>query len=273
MRGVNHYLVELETPLTEKIKTESGVEFYLAPEFNFSWNVTVTGRVVLCPENKARSLEHIKVDDKVAISYQVVNQRKFTGDSHIFKLESHHPNIMIYYNGKGEHLRVTKIPDHIKKGAWVGVYIDKRHILLDGCEGTESDLNRWLAQFPMSNSKDFVFQNLVRVNDKYYWKVEKEQILAKKLKNRLFATSNYAICKPIVIDLSKRLSLVKGIHLAPNSVLATYPDRAKLISGGKEYGLNVGDEIGFDRQYVNKYMLFDEEYYLIKENRILCTWN
>jgi hypothetical protein len=272
MKGVNWYLVELEQALNDKIKTESGIEFFIEPTFNFSWNVSVTGKVVVLPTNKECANDFIKVGDEIAFSYQVVNERKFTGESHIFKVEADLPYLKAYYNGNGESLRLQKIPDVIRKNFWMGALTNKRGKLVTGMEGTASDAERWLAQFPMSNGTQFVFANLVRINDKYYWKVKKEQIYAKRLKKRLFATGEFAICKPIDVDMSQRLALTKGIHVAPNSVMARFPDRGTLVSGGKDFGVNVGDIISFDKQYVNKYMLFGEEYFLIKESRILGIW-
>lgn len=271
MKPVNFYLIELEKELIDTIVTEGGVEFYIAPEYNFEWQVSVTGKVVGIPENEGKRNEYIKLGDEVAISYSIVNDRKFLGDSHIFK-EYFVDNFHKYYsNGKSEWVRVTALNVH-GKTKWVGTYTDKFHKLIDGCEGDESTLNRWLAQFPMSNAQHFVFKNLVVVDGKNYWKVDKELIFAKRLKNRLFSCGEYVLCKPIVIDLTKRISIMKGIHLADQSIMTRYVDRATAVSGGKEYGIEKDDVVSFEERFVNKYMLFGEEYFLVKETRINGKW-
>lgn len=272
MKPINDYLIELSQPLIDKIKTEGGVEFYIAPEMNFEWNVSVTGKIVAIPENGKLRNDHIKVNDEVAISYMVVNERKFTGDRHIFK-----PFIDIqyhkqYYNGKGEWLRITGLVLPGGKALWVGTYTDKNHKLIDGVEGSNTDMDRWLSQFPMSNSKNFVFKNLVVIDGKEYWKVDKELIFAKKLKNRLFSCSEYILCKPILLDLTQRISIMKGIHLAQQSIMTRYVDRATVVSGGAELGINKDDIISFEEKYINKYTLFGEEYFLIKDTRVNGKW-
>lgn len=272
MKPINEYLIELDSALIETIKSKGGVEFYIAAEFAFEWNVSVTGRVVAIPENGRLRNEHIKLNDEVAISYMVVNDRKFIADRHIFKPyidEAYHKQ---YYNGKGEWLRITGLNLPNGKVLWVGTYTNKFHKLIDGCEGTETDMNHWLSQFPMSNAKNFVFKNLVIIDGKEYWKVEKELIFAKKLKNRLFSCSEYILCKPILLDLTQRISIMKGIHLADQSIMTRYFDRATVVSGGSEFGIKKDDIISFEEKYVNKYMLFGEEYFLIKDSRVLGKW-
>lgn len=271
MRGANYYLVELEKPLQDEIILNSGLKLFFAAEYDFNWNVTVTGKVACLPENKKEQNKFIQINDEICFSYQIVNDKKFASDSHIFRVEHDTPYYKQYYNGRGEYIKIMQFaPQH--RSVWVGVYYNKKHELITGCEGTESDLNRWLAQFPMSVAKDYVFDNLVEINGKPYWKVTKEQIFAKKIKKKLFSCSEYVICSPIILDLTQQVSIMKGIHLAPNTVLTRYFDRATVVSGGKELGLERGDIAGFQPEYVNKYKLFGEDYFLIKKARINVKW-
>lgn len=273
MKPVSHYLIQLSQPLIDKITTESGIEFYIAPEFNFEWQVSVTGKIVGIPENPGMRHEHLKVNDMVAISYMVVNARKFTSDAHIFRKYVDEPYKKQYYDGNGHWIRITMLQLPDGKMKWVGTLTDKHNKLVDGFEGVEGDMQKWLAEFPMSVGTDFVYSNLVVINGKDYWKAEKGMILAKRLKDRLFATGEYAICEPIVVDKTQQVSIMRGIHIAPGSIMTRYVDRAKLISGGAKYGLKPKDTVSFQPQYVNKYRLFDENYFLVKESRILGTWN
>ena len=271
MTPLNEYLIELEQPLIDKIKTSGGVEFYIAAEYNYEWNVSVVGKIAGVPKNLKGQSEHLKLGDEVAISYSVVNDRKFVGDAHVYKPYITEPYRKEYYNGLGSWIRITGL--NIRgKTKWVGVCTNKRHKLITGVEGTESDTEKWLSQFPMSNSKNFVFKNLINYEGKEYWKASKELIFAKKLKNRLFSCGEYVLCKPILLDLTQRISIMKGIYLADQSIMTRYVDRATVVSGGGKSGINRDDIVSFEERYVNKYMLFGEEYFLIKESRINGKW-
>lgn len=272
MNGVNHYFVELEKTLNDKIKTKSGFELYAVPEYDHEWNVSVTGKVVAVPSNKNFQNDHVKLGDEIAFSYMVVNNRKFLGNSHIFQSEIDQPYLKQYYNNKGDTLRIIKMPPQLAKNLWVGSCISKKKQLIDGCEGTQSDAEKWLSQFPMSMGKDFVYDNAYEINGKTYWKVSKEQIFAKRLKNKLFSCGEYVICEPILVDLTQQVSILKGIHLAPHTVLSRYMDRAKVVSGGIDLGLQRNDIVSFEQRFVNKYTLFDQNYFLIKDSRINGRW-
>jgi len=271
MHGVNHYLVTVDTILQEKIKLAGGIELYFDGSYQHEWSVSVTGTVVCVPQNPKTTNKWIEVKDNICFSYQVLNDKKFTAESHIFKIEHDYPDYKLYANGNGDQIKIIKLAAR-HGGHFAAVCYTKRHQLIEGAEGTESDINRWLAQFPMSNAKDFVYENLVEIEGKQYWKVRKEQIFAKKIKKKLFSCSEFVICKPIVLDVSQRISLIKGIALAPGSVMTRYVDRAEVVAGGRDLGLERGDIIGFDAEYVNKYTLFDEEYFLIKEGRANVKW-
>lgn len=271
MKGANYFLIKLDKPLQDEILLSGGLRLFLAADYDHSWNVTVTGEVAFEPENPKEKHKYIQVGDSVAISYQIVNDRKFTADSQIFRMEQDYPEWKQYYNGKGEYIKIIKLAKR-HGGHYAGVYYNKRHELIDGAEGTESDVNRWLAQFPMSNSKDFVYENLVEINGMAYWKVKKEQIFAKKIKKKLFSCSEFVICEPLVVDLTERISIMKGLHLAPKSILTRYTDRGKVVTGGKDLGIERDEIVGFEPEYVNKYRLFDKDYFLIKQSRINVKW-
>lgn len=271
MKGVNYFLVSIPSALQEEIILSGGLKLFLAAEYNHSFNVTVTGKIAFVPQNKKHTHEYIQVGDDCAFSYQVVNERKFTSDSHIFRIEHDYPEFKQYYNGKDERIKIIKLAQR-HGGHWTAVCYNKKHQFIDGAEGTESDINRWLAQFPMSNAKDFVYENLLELDGKSYWKVTKEQIFAKKIKKKLFSCSEFVICEPIDIDMSARISMMKGIHIAPGSIMTRYFDRAKVVSGGKSLGINRDDVVGFEPEYVNKYTLFEKDYFLIKQNRVQVLW-
>ena len=51
---------------------------------------------------------------------------------------------------------------------WVGTFLDKRGNFIDGCQGSEHDIERWKAQFSFGETQKFIFKNLNFKRDRSY---------------------------------------------------------------------------------------------------------
>lgn len=263
-------LLSIDKTLVDEISTDSGFKLYLAPEWNFEQNVSVSAKVSVLPKNFNKDL---KEGDEVAMSYSVIANRTFPEHSEFFVLVSEgSPYIKIWQNHKGEKVRMIAHQGAIAM-FWTGTYFDKNGLFQYGTQGTESEVERWLnTNFKFGNCEHFVYKNLLTVDNKDYWKCPYENIFAKKVNDEIVSISDRVICDIIDIPVPKRMLKEKGIHIPDSSVQMRFYDRGKVISGGESIGLKKGDVVSFEERYCEKYDLFGKQYFLIKQHRVQGIW-
>ena len=68
---------------------------------------------------------------------------------------------------------------------------------------------------------------------------------------------------PIDIDLTQRVKIVNGVSLPDNSVNGRFSDRCIAVVGYPDYGIDEGDILMFDKEYVQEYTLWGKDYFFI----------
>lgn len=268
----NKVLLTVGKKLIDEIVTESGLNLYLSPEYNFEENATVTGTVAAIPSNFKGDLS---IGDEVAFSYHTISDREFPNTSHYFVPVSEPNNeLRIWQNGRGEKLRMRAHQGAIAP-FWVGVYFDS-HGRFDpekSARGTEEEVERWMHQtFTFGNCEKFNHKNLLSISGNEYWKCNFENIFAKKVGDEIVSVGDRIICQFIDIPIDRKVSEIKGIKLPDTKVALRLYDRAVVISGGEDVGIVPGDIISFDERYLEKYDLWGKKYGLIKKNRVDGLW-
>lgn len=264
-------LLEIGQTLIDEIVTDSGFKMYLAPEFNFEENSTISGKVSVLPPNYKGEL---KVGDEVAFSYKVVSDRIFPNKSDHFVPIADDMNdaCRIWYNHKGEKLRMMAHQGAISI-FWVGTYFDKNGVFQYGTQGTESEVERWLhTNFKFGNCENFIFKHKFTVDGKDYWKCSIENIFAKKVGDEIIPLSDRIICKMIDIPMDQRQLKEAGIDLPDSMVQVRLYDRAVCMGGGELLGYKRGDIVSFEEKYCEKYQLWGQKYFLIKQRRVNGMW-
>lgn len=270
-KPIDKVFLSMPQPLTDEIITEGGLKLYLDSSYNPEIHATVSGIVEALPENpKSKGKEivsQLKVGDEVAFNYKVVIDKKYTPNTDKFEAVTDNPAKKIFINKKGERIIVQSLP---YKGVlhWVGMYLDRKGERVDGVQGREKDVDRWLSQFDFSTDIKFVYKNLINYDDIDIWKCDYINIYAKKTADGIQALGDMVIMKEIKVDITEQVKIMKGIVIPNNRIIAELQDRAIVVSGGEIYGLSKGDRVFFDPLYVERYNFFGEEYLIIKQRRI-----
>lgn len=266
----NNLFVQIEQALVDEISTESGFKLYLAPEWNFEENATVTGKITHLPKDFQGDLS---IGDNVAFSYHVVSDRTFPNTSNWFvPIAEPSGSLKLWQNGKGEKLRMMAHQGAISV-FWTGTYFNSKGQFEYGTQGTENQVERWMGQnFTFGNCEKFVFKNKLPIDNKEYWKCNYENVFAKKVGDEIVAVGDRVICSFIDVPANEIIKELKGIIIPDHTVEFRLYDRARVISGGSGIGLVPGDVVSFNKDYCEKYKLFGKDYFLIKEKRIEGIW-
>lgn len=271
-KPLNHVLLEMPNPLVEEIITNGGLKLFIDPSYHPEWNCTVTGKVIGAP---LKIKTPLKEGDEVAFSYGVVADTTFGTEGDFFMpVTEENPYQMKFVNSASHTLTITSLPPVFGKftNIWAGLLVDEYNNHLDGFQGKESDVKRWMAQFKFSGVQDFKYKNLIEADGKIMWKATVNDIYAKKEGDKIVAVGDRVICEPIEVDVKYRLEVQSGIHIPASSVKIRYYDRAKVISGGSEIGIKEGDIVGFHHNFVEKYEFWGKQYFVIKTKRINGIW-
>lgn len=278
VQPITQVLLTIPKALQDELITDSGLKLYIAPDFKKEWQASVTAIVAALPSNPhhkhKKIVSQLKVGDKICISYDVVANFDFTRDSDRFmQATEDNPHIKEFYNGKGETVRVYAMAKRAGFAGviWIGVHLDSRRELIDGVQGDESTLERWLSQFPFGKTDSYQFNNFFEYEGNDYWKCDPDQIFAVKRKGHLVAVGDRIITKPVDEEVPDQF-LINDNGLA-EKVVIRHADRGRVITGGKEKGIKKEDIINFEPQFVEKYDFFGQQYFLIKENFVLGKWN
>ena len=277
VQPISNVLIQMDKAFQDEIITESGIKFFIDPSYNKSYQVTVTGKIAGLPTQyhpkHQNIIDSLNIGDEVCFSYRIAAELTFEGDGARF-MEATEKNDYVkeFINGKGEKVRVYALPTRrgISKLTWVGMYLSRRDEYIDGCQGTEDEVERWLSQFPFGKTDIYTFDNFFEYNKQEYWKCELTDIFAKKVKGHLVAVGDRIICSPVETDLPP--GLIQNIQHT-SSVKLRYQDRGRIISGGKRIGLKKDTIISFSPNICEKYNFYGKEYFLIKENFVLGKWS
>lgn len=273
-KPVNHIFLSLTKPIQDTIKM-GDLELYLDGSYRPEWNATVVGEVYGLPKNpkgdNAKVVSRLKEGDKVLFDYSVVAERKFESDGDNFTIARKDSEYyQKFINGKGEKLLIVAMPGKITN-IWVGTLHDKRGNFVDGCQGSEYDVERWKSQFAFGESQVFVFKNLIDTGKKDVWKADYRDIYAKIENDELITVGDRIILEPVDAVMPKDVILQMGI-VDTIDVKVRLGDRARVLSAPENSNLKKGDIVGFEPQYLEKYEYNDKSYYLIKSHRALGIW-
>lgn len=276
-KPVSQVLLSIDKALQDEIVTDSGLKLYIDPSYSKEWNAASVATIVSLPINPTPKdkeiLSKLYPGDVVAISYQVIADFEFKGDGGQFMPSTEdNPYVKEFINGKGETVRVYGLAKRsgFKGLTWIGTYQNKRREVIDGIQGNEEQVERWLSQFPFGKTDEYSFNNLFEYNGKDYWKCYPDQIFAKKVKGHWVAIGDRVMCKPIEEEAPAELLQLIQHH---ESVKIRYTDRATVISGGKKLNLKKGQVVSFSPGHCEKYKFGNTEYYLINERLVQGIWN
>lgn len=276
-KPISQVLLKIDNALQDELVTDSGLKFYIDPSFKKEWQASVTATVAALPVNPHPKhkyiLDQLNIGDEICMAYRVVADFSFKGDSAQFmQVTEDNPHLKEFVNGLGYWVKMYALPKRsgLIGHVWVGVYTNNRMEIIDGVQGTEEELYRWMAQFPFGKTDLYTFNNLFQYEGQDYWKADLDDIFAKKVKGHLVAVGDRVICRPIDEDVPDQFLI--DAHKG-HKVKIRHTDRGKVLSGGKAKGIKKDETISFDPKFCEKYTFWNKEYYLIKEDFILGKWN
>lgn len=274
---ITQVLLRIEKAFQEELTTDSGLKLFLDPSYSKNWYCAVTATIAELPikynSKDKKIIDSLKVGDEVGVSYRIVSDFAFRGDSEQFmQTTEDNPHLKEFVNAKGEWVRMYALPKRAGTDGhiWVGVHLNSRMELIDGKQGDEEEVYRWMSQFPFGKTDIYTFNNFFEYEGSDYWKCDPDDIFAKKVKGHLVAVGNRIICKPIEHDVPQEALIAQ--HRGHN-VKIRYTDRARVLSGGKEKGIKKDDTISFDPKILERYEFFGKPYYLVNQDFVLGKWN
>jgi len=275
-RPLNQVLLTIPQALTEELITDSGLNLYIDASYNKHWQCAVTAVIadlpLKVPSQHKYIFDNLKVGDEVAISYRIVADFTFGSDSGQFiQATEDNPHVREFVNGRGEWVKVYALPKRsgLPGIMWVATYTDSKRQFIDGVQGDESEVERWLSQFPFGKTDVYKFNNYFEFEGKDYWKADLDDIFAKKVKGHWVAVSDRIICKPIEEKVPD--SMLIGEHKGHN-VKVRYEDRGRVMTGGKSKGIKKDNVVSFDQRHLEKYTFDNKEFFLINEKLVNGTW-
>ena len=276
---VNTVLLSLEKTLQDEIVLNGGLKLFLDPDYNIEWNATVTGKVAGLPSKPTGDcsdvVSRLHNGDEVAFTYRVVSDRTFgKAGNYFMPTMSDNPYQKRFIDSENNRLFITAMPPAFNKfnKLWVGLLVDKGGKHLDGTQGNEKEVERWLSGFKFSGTQDLAFNNLIKTGDQNLWRCQFTEILAVKNGEDIIAVNDRVICEPVEENYKHKLELQLKEKLPYQDIKLRYMDRGKLISGAEEMGFNKGDIVAFEENYIEKYDLWGKQYFLVKKKRLLGKW-
>lgn len=267
-------LLSIPKAFQDEIITDSGLKFYLDGSYRKEWTAAVTATVAALPDNPNPKHKHIldnlKVGDEVCVSYRVVADFNFRSDSDQYMLTTEeNDRFREYVNAKGWWVKVYAFKGKIFD-TWAGIHQDSRMNLIDGIQGTQSEVETWLSQFPLGKTDRYTFNNFFEHDKQQYWRCDLDDIFCKKEKGHLKAIGDRVLCHMVENEVPQAMLIDahKGKH-----VKIRYTDRGRVLTGGKSIGLKKDEVVGFDPKYVERYTFYGKEYYLIREDFVTGKWN
>lgn len=270
MTSISTPFIQVEKALNDEIVTQNGLKLYIDGSWNREIHATVTGKVSALPIHGNHSaLKQLRIGDEVAFSYAICSETAFAGDSENFiETTEGSDHMKQWMNGKGEKLSVMAIPGGFN-GVWVGTYNNRRGELIDGRQGNEREINKFLAQFSFGDGSELRFKNLIDIDGSDHWKTFYDDLFAVKRGDKIIALGDWMICEPIMIDQTTMYNLQEGLSLPPMSIVFMCTDRGKVVSGGSELGFKKGDIAAGGERFWSSYDLWGKKYLLIRKRRLI----
>lgn len=273
MLAVNTPFLKIDKALQDSIIMSNGEKLYIAAEWDIENNASVIGTVAYLPkvakgENKS-VLSQLEVGNEVAFSYSVCASTSFNDDTESFLETSEGSDYLkMFQNGKKQRIKVMALPGNVSP-IWVGVLNDKHGEWIDGIQGREIDVNRWLAQFQFGGSDQLRFTNFFDLEGEELWQCKYGEIFCKKVGDEVVAVNDWIVCEPILLDKTTLYNLENGLSLPPMSVCLKLTDRAKIVSGG---GFEKDTIIASAERFFGIYKLWGKEYMIIKKRNVNGTY-
>ena len=269
MTSVNVPFLKLDSALQSEILLANGQKLYIAAEWDIENNATVVGKVAYLPQTAKGEgrevLSQLEVNDEVAFSYSVCADTAFNDATESFVETSEGSDYLkLFQNGKGDKIKIMALPGNIAP-IWVGVLNDKRGEWIDGVQGRESDVNRWLSQFSFGDSSQLRFKNFFDLDGEEVWKCDYRNFFCKKSGDSIKALGDWIVCEPVYIDKTTAYNIENGVSLPPMSVALMLTDRAIVVDGG---GFNEGDIVGSEERFFGIYQLWGKKYMIIKKRNV-----
>lgn len=275
---ITEVLLTIPKALNDELITDSGLRLYISPDFKKEWQASVTATIAALPKKvqpkDKKIIDHLKVGDEIVMSYQVVADFDFSSDGGRFmQTTEDNPHTKEFTNGKGEWVKIYALPKFtgISKIQWVGVYQDRNRKVIDGVQGTESEVERWAAQFQYGKTDEYRFNNFFEYNGNEYWKCPPNQIFAKIVDGHLVAIGDRVIMKPVEEGVPREIA--NKIVIGGDDVKIRYQDRARVITGGKDKGIKKDKVISFSPSHLEKYDINHKQYYLINQSLVNGIWD
>lgn len=266
-------LLSLDEAFQSEIVTPSGLKLFLDGSYNKNFTATVTARIAGLPikaktKKEQKILDQLKIGDEVCISYLVVFDLNYASDGERFMETSEGSEYMrSWANGKGERLEVVALPAiHSINPTWVGYLKSNRNELIDGIQGTQSEVERWLSQFQLGKTDQYTFNNLFSFNGKEFWRCDLSHIYAKKQKGHVVSVGDKVICIPIEEEIP---DFIKGqLGNIANDTKIRYQDRARVIHSGINKKFKKDEVVAFNPNFLEKYQMWGKEMYVIGDHLV-----
>lgn len=276
IQPVNQVLIEINEALQSEITTDSGLRLFYDPSYKKEWAVSVVGNVIALPikmnSKQKKIAEQLSVGDEIFFSYRVVADFDWESDGERFMPSTEdNPYVKEFVNGAGEKISMYALPKRsgLIGATWVAMYLGKGGNFISGEQGSEEEVERWMAQFPFGKTDIYKFNNMFEYRGKTYWKASIEDIFAKKVDGHLVAVGDRVICRPIEEDVPENVKSSLGYM---GDVKIRYQDRGKILTGGKEKGLKKEQTISFSPTHNEKYEFYGKQYFLINQNFVQGVW-
>lgn len=268
---VTGIFVSIDKEFQDEIVTPSGFKLWLDGTYNKNFTASVTGKITALPitaksEQHKNILRQLKIGDEVAFSYKVVSDIDYVSDGDQFMPSTEgDEQYREWVTGRGEKLHAYCLKNQRTwSDIWIGYHLDRYNQHVDGIQGSQEDLEKWLSQFPIGKTDRYTHTNLFEFNGKKYWKCELDQIFAKKVDGKPVSVSNRVICLPVEeqVPLEVKQYLVK---FGEDAKVRFY-DRGKVVSGHTNLdGVKRGDTVMFPERFLEKYEIWGKEYFLVNK--------
>lgn len=277
MEPISQVLLRIDKALQDELITDSGLKLYIDPSYRKEWQASVTGFIEALPiktsPKHSRILSQLKVGDEVCVSYRVVADFAFKGDGYRFmQTTEDNPYHQEFVNGSGEWVKKYALPKRsgLIGVVWVGVYTDRYGGYVDGQQGSEEEVDRWMAQFPFGKTDDYTFNNFFSYKGQEYWKCNLDDIYAIRVNGKLIAVGDRVIGRYIEEEVPEE---IKKSLTYSGEMKIRYQDRLRVLTGGQSLGLVKNNTVSINQGHLEKYNFYGKEYYVVKEGSITGKWH
>jgi co-chaperonin GroES (HSP10) len=242
------------------------------------WYATVIGKVKSVPELidndpfRKDIVRSVQVGDEIAFSYHVVFDQTYTDNAErvFFEEPLINPFITSWSNRRGERL----VALNTQNGRFKMGHYDPEGREVEETEVTMKGKENWLGKFTFNETNDVTYNNLMVIDNVYYWGVDYSQVFAIKRGGEIIMVGGYVMLDPVgsmSIDDTYDTRLI--LHNAPRKKIE-WCGRGRILNigeplkGRKRPSCDVGDLVVFDKRYAEQYVLWGKEVVLIKQERI-----